>query len=107
MREFRGVVLMILLCAGAATAFIPGPTVIRECPQCRVPIEQDTMTSGNTFGARFWSDGKMASYPANPSSLATICSNGRAVKSSGAIGIAADAAMTVTVLRSTGMMLRF
>lgn len=51
-------VLVLLLFAASANAFTPGPTVIRECPKCRVPVEEDTMASGNTIGARFWSDGK-------------------------------------------------
>lgn len=58
MRAFFGVIVLLLFAVGAS-AFTPGPTIIRECPKCRVPIEQGTMTSGNTFGARFWSDGKM------------------------------------------------
>lgn len=42
-----------------AIAFTPGPTVIRECPKCKALVEQPTTASGNTFGARFWTDGKM------------------------------------------------
>jgi len=59
MRAFFGVITLALLLVAEASAFVPGPTVIRECPKCRVPIEQPTMASGNTFVARFWSDGKM------------------------------------------------
>ena len=36
----------------------PGPTIIRECSACGKHIAQDTIASGNTFGARFWTDGK-------------------------------------------------
>jgi len=36
----------------------PGPTIIRECSACGKYIAQPTMRSGNTFGARFWTDGK-------------------------------------------------
>ena len=36
----------------------PGPTIIRECSACRKYIAQYTIGSGNTFGARFWTDGK-------------------------------------------------
>lgn len=59
MRALFGVIVLVLLLSAGASAFTPGPTIIRECPKCRVPIEQATMASGNTFGARFWSDGKM------------------------------------------------
>jgi hypothetical protein len=37
---------------------LPGPTVIRRCSACTKLIEQFTLTSGNTIGARFWTDGK-------------------------------------------------
>ena len=52
-------VLMTLLCGMAALAYMPGPDIIRECPKCRTVLEQTTMMSGNTFGARFWTDGKV------------------------------------------------
>lgn len=38
---------------------IPGPIVIRRCSACTGRILQSTTASGNTFGARFWTDGKM------------------------------------------------
>ena len=37
----------------------PGPTLIKECARCRGLIEETTIGSGNTCGAKFWSDGKM------------------------------------------------
>jgi hypothetical protein len=37
---------------------IPGPTLIRTCSACGKLIAEHTIRSGNTFGARFWSDGK-------------------------------------------------
>ena len=36
----------------------PGPTIIRECPSCTKSVREETLASGNTFGATFWSDGK-------------------------------------------------
>ena len=36
---------------------LPGPTVVRACPQCGEPFLEHTLRSGNTFGARFWTDG--------------------------------------------------
>ena len=38
---------------------LPGPTIIRRCSACGNPIAQGTLASWNTFGARFWTDGKM------------------------------------------------
>ncbi len=37
---------------------LPGPTIIKKCSSCLKPIAQDTIASGNTFGATFWTDGK-------------------------------------------------
>lgn len=38
---------------------LPGPTVYRECPACNTTVTGDSLASGNTFGAVYWSDGKM------------------------------------------------
>lgn len=38
---------------------LPGPTIIRECPHCKGHFKESTIASGNTFGARYWTDGKM------------------------------------------------
>ena len=38
---------------------IPGPARILVCPECGETKEVMTLMSGNTFGADFWSDGKM------------------------------------------------
>ena len=48
---------------------LPGPTYIKECPHCQGKFIEPSMASGNTFGAKFWPDGKMdapmmPSYPA-------------------------------------------
>ena len=37
---------------------MPGPTVTRECSACGKHIAERTIESGNTFGSRFWTDGK-------------------------------------------------
>ncbi|HPJ58733.1 MAG TPA: hypothetical protein PLX41_04990 [Bacteroidales bacterium] len=37
---------------------IPGHTLIIPCPVCGHPGKKRTLISGNTFGARLWSDGK-------------------------------------------------
>jgi len=58
-----------LFTAMTAWAFKPGPEIIRECPKCKVSLLQWTIGSGNTFGARFWTDGKMVApmLPDRPS----------------------------------------
>lgn len=48
-----------LLTVTTAWAYRPGPDIIRECPRCKTPLAQRSMMSGNSFGARLWTDGKM------------------------------------------------
>ena len=38
---------------------MPGETIYRECPSCDGLLIERTLLSGNTFGARYWTDGKM------------------------------------------------
>lgn len=38
---------------------MPGPTQFIECPNCGTGVISETLSSGNTFGAQFWSDGYM------------------------------------------------
>lgn len=38
---------------------VPGPTSLRECPHCDSLIPERSIMSGNTFGAVYWTDGKM------------------------------------------------
>jgi hypothetical protein len=38
---------------------MPGPTLIRRCSLCLKLFLQETISSGNTFGASWWTDGKM------------------------------------------------
>ena len=37
---------------------LPGPTIIKKCAECSSLILEETLMSGNTFGATYWSDGK-------------------------------------------------
>ena len=37
---------------------LPGPTITRQCSACGQRFAEQTIASGNTFGARFWTDGK-------------------------------------------------
>jgi len=36
---------------------LPGPTIIMKCSTCSEYIEQSRIISGNTFGAKIWTDG--------------------------------------------------
>ncbi|MEJ7843467.1 MAG: hypothetical protein WKF95_17015 [Rubrobacter sp.] len=47
---------------------VPGESIVRRCPSCEGSIRQRTLASGNTFGARFWTDGKMEApmLPSHP-----------------------------------------
>lgn len=57
MRKIALISLMFL--AATVVAMKPGPTIIRECPHCHAALKEYTIGSGNTLGARFWTDGKM------------------------------------------------
>lgn len=37
---------------------LPGPVEIIQCPSCEQKFKQSTMMSGNTIGAKFWTDRK-------------------------------------------------
>ena len=37
----------------------PGPDKVIECPKCKALARVFTLVSGNTFGARRWTDGRM------------------------------------------------
>jgi hypothetical protein len=52
-------VLTGLFALSPALALTPGPTIIRSCPGCHEALSQFTIGSGNTIGAKFWTDGKM------------------------------------------------
>lgn len=51
-------VIAIMLCAIVQTAnsMIPGPPLLVSCPNCGAEKSLMTIISGNTFGARQWSD---------------------------------------------------
>lgn len=50
----------------------PGPDRIIACPHCGLLARQRTLLSGNTFGAIFWTDGKMQA-PMLPQFPAITC----------------------------------
>lgn len=69
MNHHRIIAIALVLSAGSLMAFVPGSNGIRECPGCKTKIIEKTMLSGNTFGARYWTDGKreapmLPDYPA-------------------------------------------
>jgi len=39
---------------------LPGPTLVKKCGECAGLFKQRTLTSGNTCGATYWTDGRMA-----------------------------------------------
>ena len=54
---------------------LPGPKIIKECPGCLKPFGQMTMSSGNTFGAKLWSDRKFEAPMMIESNRCGICPN--------------------------------
>lgn len=54
---------------------LPGPKIIKECPECLKPFGQTTMSSGNTFGAKLWSDRKFDAPMMIESNRCGICPN--------------------------------
>lgn len=49
----------------------PGPTLIKKCTSCNGLFKQSTIGSGNTFRAKFWTDGKMQAsmMPSRPAAV--------------------------------------
>ena len=47
---------------------MPGETIYRDCPSCGEMLVERTLLSGNTIGARYWTDGKMEApmFPHSP-----------------------------------------
>ena len=54
---------------------LPGPIIIRECPHCKGHFKERTLASGNTFGARYWTDGKMDAEMLPESDWLVMCPN--------------------------------
>lgn len=61
MKILRTMLLALALLAGVSPslALTPGPTIIRQCPGCKKGLSEITIGSGNTFGAKWWTDGKL------------------------------------------------
>ena len=47
---------------------LPGPTIVKKCSSCSKLITQNTIASGNTLEATFWTDGKQEApmFPDQP-----------------------------------------
>ncbi|HEX8823312.1 MAG TPA: hypothetical protein VF794_25525 [Archangium sp.] len=52
---------------------VPGSDDIIGCPSCRAPHRRGSLMSGNTVGARWWSDGKREAPMLPSSPLVTRC----------------------------------
>ncbi len=52
---------------------LPGPNQIIACPHCRGLSKNSTLMSGNTFGARVWTDGKQIAPMLPKSPLVVKC----------------------------------
>ena len=50
------IIIGFVLCSTVA-AYMPA-LIVRECPHCRVHVVQEETLSGNTIGAKFYTDGK-------------------------------------------------
>ena len=57
----------------------PGPTLIKKCNRCDGLMKQRTIASGNNFGARYWTDGKVDSPMLPDTPLVAVCPHCRKV----------------------------
>lgn len=56
MKKLILLTVMVLSMVLSAKAMLPGPPLLVECPKCGHEKRLMSLTSGNTFGARQWSD---------------------------------------------------
>ncbi len=54
---------------------IPAVPILIQCPHCNLKYVKRSILSGNTFGAQYWSDGKMDApmFPEYPKVV--VCKN--------------------------------
>ena len=64
----KKILLILVLFAGIANATTYGDPIYKKCSQCSGVIVVEQLTSGNTFGAKYWTDGKRET-PMLPDSL--------------------------------------
>lgn len=55
------------------TMTTPGPTLIKKCNRCDGLMRQRTIASGNNFGARYWTDGKVDAPMLPDTPLVVVC----------------------------------
>lgn len=68
MKQLRWIIgLLMGLISFSSWAMLPGPDIIIQCPNSDQVVKKSTLRSGNTIGARVWSDG-YAVYPMLPRS---------------------------------------
>lgn len=51
----------------------PGPTLIKKCNRCDGLMKQRTIASGNNFGARYWTDGKVDTPMLPDTPMVVVC----------------------------------
>ena len=54
----KKILLILVLFAGIANATTYGEPIYKKCSQCSGVIKVEQLTSGNTFRAKYWTDGK-------------------------------------------------
>ena len=64
----KKILLVLILLTNVSFATTYGPPLIKKCSSCSGLIQEKTLTSGNTFGAKYWTDGKREA-PMLPDSL--------------------------------------
>jgi hypothetical protein len=52
---------------------LPGSTYVYQCPECENRLQRGSLASGNTFGSKLYSDGKMVAPMLREFPQLTIC----------------------------------
>lgn len=52
---------------------LPGSNMIIQCPHCDNKLKQKTIKSGNTFNAKYWTDGKREAPMLPDSIVVSVC----------------------------------
>lgn len=58
MKQLLVAIVCTIFLGTTSYAFMPGPDIIRSCPDCKQEIIEETTLSGNTSGRTCWTDGK-------------------------------------------------
>ena len=54
----KKIILILILLSGIINATSYGKPIYKKCSYCTGAIEVEQLNSGNTFGAKYWTDGK-------------------------------------------------